>query len=80
MLDRWREDERRAPDIWYDEKDTVTGLPEKERSMLPATQISLYSDVHRPYAYLTAYRLRTLREEYRGKIVIVYRSLALVVG
>lgn len=45
--------------------------------MLPATRIALYSDVHCPYAYLTAYRLRKLREEYRGKIVIAYRSLAL---
>jgi predicted DsbA family dithiol-disulfide isomerase len=40
-------------------------------------QIDLYSDVHCPYAYLTAYRLRQLRAEYAGKIVINHRSLAL---
>jgi predicted DsbA family dithiol-disulfide isomerase len=40
-------------------------------------QIDLYSDVHCPYAYLTAYRLRQLRPEYTGKIVINHRSLAL---
>ncbi len=39
--------------------------------------IKLYSDVHCPYAYLTTYRLRKLRGEYRGRIVIEYKSLAL---
>jgi predicted DsbA family dithiol-disulfide isomerase len=39
--------------------------------------IALYSDVHCPYAYVTAYRLRQLREEYRGKVTISYKSLAL---
>ncbi len=39
--------------------------------------IALYSDVHCPYAYVTAYRLRQLREEYRGRITISYKSLAL---
>jgi predicted DsbA family dithiol-disulfide isomerase len=39
--------------------------------------IALYSDVHCPYAYLTAYRLRQLRGEYRGKVAISYKSLAL---
>jgi len=39
--------------------------------------IQLYSDVHCPYAYLTAYRLRKLRNEYRGTITIEYKSLAL---
>jgi len=39
--------------------------------------IDLYSDVHCPYAYLTTYRLRQLRDEYAGKITIVHRSLAL---
>lgn len=42
-----------------------------------SVQIDLYSDVHCPYAYLTAYRLRKLRDEYAGKITIVRRSLAL---
>ena len=39
--------------------------------------IALYSDVHYPYAYVTAYRLRQLREEYRGRVTIAYKSLAL---
>jgi predicted DsbA family dithiol-disulfide isomerase len=39
--------------------------------------IAMYSDVHCPYAYLTTYRLRKLRDEYRGKIVIDYKSLSL---
>ncbi|MBV9229177.1 MAG: DsbA family protein [Chloroflexi bacterium] len=40
-------------------------------------QIALYSDVHCPYAYLTVYRLRKLRDEYEGRITIEYKSLAL---
>jgi predicted DsbA family dithiol-disulfide isomerase len=43
---------------------------------MPA-QIALYSDVHCPYAYITAYRLRKLRDEYRGRVTVVYKSLAL---
>jgi predicted DsbA family dithiol-disulfide isomerase len=39
--------------------------------------IELYSDVHCPYAYVTTYRLRKLREEYQGRVTIAYRSLAL---
>ena len=39
--------------------------------------IQLYSDVHCPYAYLTAYRLRKLRSEYQDTITIEYKSLAL---
>jgi predicted DsbA family dithiol-disulfide isomerase len=39
--------------------------------------IALYSDVHCPYAYLIAYRLRQLHDSYRGKITISYKSLAL---
>lgn len=40
-------------------------------------ELALYSDVHCPYAYLTAFRLRRLRAEWRGRIVIRHRSLAL---
>src|SRR5262249_25476963 len=47
----------------------------KERGM-PA-HIAIYSDVHCPYAYLTVYRLRLLREEFRGRVVIEHKSLAL---
>lgn len=39
--------------------------------------IALYADLHCPYAYLTVYRLRQLREAYRNKVTISYRSLAL---
>lgn len=39
--------------------------------------VALYSDVHCPYAYLCAYRWRKLRDEYRGRIVIEHKSLAL---
>jgi predicted DsbA family dithiol-disulfide isomerase len=45
--------------------------------MAPVVNLALYSDVHCPYAYLTVYRLRKLRDEYRHKIAIVYKSLAL---
>src|SRR4051794_16639660 len=41
------------------------------------SRIALYSDVHCPYAYVTAFRLRKLRDEFRGKVVIEYKSLAL---
>ena len=40
-------------------------------------QLDLYSDVHCPYAYVTAYRIRQLLPEYRGRVRIAYRSLAL---
>jgi predicted DsbA family dithiol-disulfide isomerase len=40
-------------------------------------QIALYSDPHCPYAYLTTYRLRKLREEWRDRIEIRHKSLAL---
>ncbi len=40
-------------------------------------RVALYSDVHCPYAYLVAYRLRRLREELHGRVVVEYRSLAL---
>jgi predicted DsbA family dithiol-disulfide isomerase len=40
-------------------------------------QIELYSDLHCPYAYLTMYRLRQLRVDYKGRITIIHRSLAL---
>jgi predicted DsbA family dithiol-disulfide isomerase len=39
--------------------------------------IAMYSDLHCPYAYVTAFRLRKLRDEYRGKVRIAHKSLAL---
>ena len=45
--------------------------------MTDPVRIDLYSDVHCPYAYLTVYRLRRLLPEYRGRVEIAFRSLAL---
>lgn len=39
--------------------------------------LAMYADLACPYAYVTAYRLRKLRDEYRGTIVIEHKSLAL---
>ena len=39
--------------------------------------IAMYADVHCPYAYLSAFRLRQLRAEWRGKVRIIHKSLAL---
>lgn len=47
-----------------------------KRSLSPV-RIAMYSDVHCPYAYLSAYRLRKLRDEYQGRIIIEHKSLAL---
>ena len=44
---------------------------------MPIPQIALYADLTCPFAYLIAFRLRRLREEYRGRLEIVHRSLAL---
>ncbi len=40
-------------------------------------QIEMHADLYCPYAYLAAYRLRRLREEYAGRVEVVHRSLAL---
>ena len=53
----------------------MTALEHVSMPTLP--QIDLYSDPHCPYAYLTAYRLHELRDEWRGRVVIRHRSLAL---
>jgi predicted DsbA family dithiol-disulfide isomerase len=45
--------------------------------MTTPISIALYADLFCPYAYVTAFRLRKLREEYRGTIVIEHKSLAL---
>ena len=39
--------------------------------------IAMYADLACPYAYVTAYRLRKLRDQYRGTIVIEHKCLAL---
>ena len=41
------------------------------------TRIALYSDVHCPYAYLTAFRLRRLLPEWGDRVVIEHKSLSL---
>ncbi|GAC1558387.1 MAG: dithiol-disulfide isomerase [Herpetosiphon sp.] len=45
--------------------------------MAQVPSIDMYSDLHCPYAYLAAYRLRELRDEWRGKVQINHKSLAL---
>ena len=40
-------------------------------------RVALYADLACPYAYITAYRLRRLRAEYSGRVVIAHKSLAL---
>jgi Predicted dithiol-disulfide isomerase involved in polyketide biosynthesis len=45
--------------------------------MSEPVRIAMYSDVHCPYAYLTAYRLHLLRKEYHDSVIIQYKSLSL---
>jgi predicted DsbA family dithiol-disulfide isomerase len=40
-------------------------------------RIAMYADLTCPFAYVIAYRLRLLREEYRGRLEIEHKSLAL---
>ena len=40
-------------------------------------RIAMYADLHCPYAYVSAFRLRRLREESRGRVVIEHKCLAL---
>lgn len=44
---------------------------------MTAAQLEMYADLYCPYAYLAAYRLRRLREEYAGRVEVAHRSLAL---
>lgn len=39
--------------------------------------LAMYADLTCPYAYIAAFRLRKLRDEYRGSLVIEHKSLAL---
>jgi predicted DsbA family dithiol-disulfide isomerase len=43
----------------------------------PPVRVALYSDLVCPYAYLIVYRLLRLREEFRGRVIIEYKSLPL---
>ena len=40
-------------------------------------RIALYADLACPYAYIAAYRLRQLRDAYRGRVIVVHKCLAL---
>ena len=40
-------------------------------------RIAMYSDLACPYAYIAAFRLRQLRGEYRGRVTIEHKALAL---
>jgi predicted DsbA family dithiol-disulfide isomerase len=40
-------------------------------------RVAMYADLACPYAYITAYRLRALRDEYRGRLIIEHKSLSL---
>ncbi len=50
---------------------------EAPMSDVEPTRVALYSDAHCPYAYLTAYRLRRVLPEYRDRVVVEFKSLAL---
>ena len=45
--------------------------------MTEPAPIAMYADLHCPYAYVAAYRLRRLRDEYRGRVLVAHKSLAL---
>ena len=45
--------------------------------MTAPVSVAMYADLACPYAYISAYRLRKLRHEYRETIVIEHKSLAL---
>lgn len=45
--------------------------------MTEPISITMYADLACPYAYVSAYRLRQLREEDRAPVAIVHKSLAL---
>ena len=45
---------------------------------MPApARLLVYSDLHCPYAYLAAYRLRKVLPEFRGRVEVVHKSLAI---
>jgi predicted DsbA family dithiol-disulfide isomerase len=40
-------------------------------------RIALYADLACPYAYVVAYRLRKLRDDYHGRLIVEHKSLSL---
>jgi predicted DsbA family dithiol-disulfide isomerase len=45
--------------------------------MAELPRLAMYADLACPYAYIAAYRLRKLRDEYRGQLIVEHKSLAL---
>ena len=45
--------------------------------MREVPRVALYADLACPYAYIAVYRLRKLRDEYRGRVIIEHKSLPL---
>ena len=45
--------------------------------MTEPARIAMYADLHCPFTYLSAFRLRRLRDEFRGRVVVEHKSLAL---
>lgn len=45
--------------------------------MIKLTPIAMYADIACPYAYVSAHRVRKLRDAYRESIIITHKSLAL---
>ena len=45
--------------------------------MTAPARLAMYADLHCPYAYLVAFRLRQLRDEFRDRVAVEHKSLAL---
>lgn len=45
--------------------------------MVNVPRIAMYADLACPFAYVAAYRVRVVREEYRGRLIIEHKSLSL---
>ncbi len=45
--------------------------------MCELPRVAVYADLACPYAYIAAYRLRKLRDEYGGRLIIEHKSLPL---
>jgi hypothetical protein len=44
---------------------------------MPPARLEIYSSMECPYAYLATYRLRQLRDEFAGRVQVVWRALSL---
>src|SRR3712207_1742695 len=45
--------------------------------MAEPARVAMYADLHCPYAYVAAFRLRKLKDAYRGRVAIEHKSLSL---